>query len=365
MTVRRVLHIVGCMDRAGAETMLMNLYREIDRSRIQFDFVYFTLDRCDYDDEIEALGGQILRISAGGPAGRFLAMYNLLRTGRWQIVHSHPLFSSGLHLNAARLAGVPHRIAHSHSTQDKSASRVWGYAYLQLARLLIGWSSTRVVACGIAAANYLFPGRSDVVMLRNAIDIGKFSGASGAELRAQLGSPPGQLLVIHVARFAPEKNHVHSIRVAGEMRDAGIDFQLLLIGVGPEMPAIQQLVSENDLASHVRFLGSRSDIPELMNAADVMILPSFYEGFGVVLVEAQAAGLVSVVSTGVPHEVDLGMGMVLFLGLEATLYDWMNALRMAATCDRPSVQERTSLLDQEGFSSAAGARLLEEFYFSP
>src|SRR5690554_3846799 len=97
----RVIHIVGRMDRAGAETMVMNLYREIDRSRFQFDFVYFTADRCDYDDEIESLGGRIHRISASSPMTRFLTLYRLLRSGGWTTVHSHTLFSSALHLAAA------------------------------------------------------------------------------------------------------------------------------------------------------------------------------------------------------------------------------------------------------------------------
>src|SRR5690554_249031 len=159
MNPDRVLHIVGRMDRAGAETMVMNLYREIDRSRFQFDFVYFTADHCDYDDEIEALGGRIHRISATNPLARLLALRALLEVGDWRIVHSHTLFSSGLHLTAARLSGVPHRVAHSHSTQDANSTSMLGRAYQRLTRGLLGWMSTRRVACGEAAAAYLFPGQ--------------------------------------------------------------------------------------------------------------------------------------------------------------------------------------------------------------
>lgn len=91
MSCKRVLHIVGRMDRAGAETMLMNLYRKIDRTRYKFDFVYFTDERCDYDDEIEALGGRIVRINASSAAKRFFSLLSTLRKGNWQIVHAHTL----------------------------------------------------------------------------------------------------------------------------------------------------------------------------------------------------------------------------------------------------------------------------------
>ena len=93
MSCKRVLHIVGRMDRAGAETMIMNLYREIDRTQTQFDFVYFANDRCDYDDEIEAMGGRIVRINSSSSMGRFFALLNILRKGDWRIVHAHTLFS--------------------------------------------------------------------------------------------------------------------------------------------------------------------------------------------------------------------------------------------------------------------------------
>src|SRR5687768_13004103 len=122
------------MDRAGAETMVMNLYREVERSQFQFDFAYFTADRCDYDEEIQALGGRIYRICATNPIARFLALRALLREGRWSIVHSHTLFSSGLHLTAARMAGVQHRVAHSHSTQDANSGNAVGRLYQGMAR---------------------------------------------------------------------------------------------------------------------------------------------------------------------------------------------------------------------------------------
>lgn len=359
---RRILHIVGRMDRAGAETMVMNLYREIDRRRFQFDFVYFTLDRCDYDGEIELLGGRIHRISTTNPITRFLELYRLLRGGDWDTVHSHTLFSSGLHLTAAKLAGVPNRVAHSHNTQDANSGSAAGRLYQRFAKRLIDWGSTRFVACGVAAAEYLFPGRKGVVVIPNAVDIGRFARASGDSVRDELGIREGQIVVLQVGRFMPVKNHERSIRIAKGLRDGGVDFQLLLVGNGPEMPRIERLVREFGLEQHVKLLGLRADIPEVMAAADVMLMPSFHEGFPVVLVEAQAAGLPSVVSSAVSEEVELGMGMVRFVALGASDRAWGDALAAAAEFQVPDAQARARVLEKKGFSAASGARRLEQVY---
>ena len=340
----------------------MNLYRKIDRSKLQFDFVYFTADHCDYDDEIELLGGRIHRIRTAHAGARFLALYSLLRSGGWTIIHSHTLFSSSLHLAAARLAGVPQRIAHSHSTQDANSASRWGRAYQRFARRLIGWVGTEYLACGHAAAKFLFPGRNDVLVLPNGIDIQSFEGASRADARNNLGVSPSQLLVLQVGRLMPVKNHARSIRIADEMRKIGLDFQMLLVGAGPEKHRIQKLITNSDLDQHVRLLGLRSDMPDLMVAADVMILPSLYEGFSLALVEAQAAGLPSVVSNGVPQEVDLGMGMLRFVRLDASDSEWIEALQMAASGQVPGSQARRDVLEHAGFSAAAGARKLEQAY---
>jgi len=360
--MNRVLHIVGRMDRAGAETMVMNLYREIDRSQFQFDFVYFTADRCDYDDEIEALGGRIHRISASNPLARWLALRALLKAGSWRIVHSHTLFSSGLHLSAARLAGVPQRIAHSHSTNDANGNSALGRIYQRLSRRMIGWASTDFVACGIATGEYLFPGKKNVVIIPNSVDIRKFAEASGERLREELGIDPGQLVVLQVGRFMPVKNHKRSVEIAAALRLSGINFQLLMVGTGPEQERIRSYIDELKLSSQVKMLGLRTDIPELMAAADVMLMPSFHEGFPVVLVEAQAGGLPSVVSSEVSPEVDLGLELTSFVSLEASSEEWVEALLKVSKTRVPSSKERTAVLEKAGFSSAGSARLLEKVY---
>jgi glycosyltransferase EpsF len=237
-----------------------------------------------------------------------------------------------------------------------------GRLYQRVSRQLIGWTANRFVACGRAAAEYLFPGRKDVALIPNAVDIDKFASASGDGVRAAIGIPDDHLVIVQVGRFMPVKNHVRSVEIARELRRAGVDFRMLMVGDGPERPGIESMVQQHALDGSVLFLGMRTDIPELMAAADVMLMPSFHEGFPVVLVEAQAAGLPSVVSSAVSPEVELGMDMVRFVGLDAPDGEWAEALQGAAVCAIPAGYTRRVVLRTAGFSAASGARRLEEIY---
>lgn len=358
----RILHIVGRMDRAGAETMVMNLYRSIDRSRYQFDFATFTSDRCDYDDEIEALGGRIIRIPGGTPLKRFAGLWRLLRQGEWRIVHSHTLFSTGLHLLAAQLAGVPVRIAHSHSTADANSQSTVGRSYQIFSRRLLNRVPTDYVACGRAAASYLFPGRSEVTIIPNAIDVQAFLKEPSPTVRKELGIEPGCLVIIQVGRLQPVKNHVFSLRIADAIREARQDVQMLFVGSGELQDVIEVEIGKRGLERHVQLLGIREDIAALMGAADVMLMPSLHEGFPVVLVESQASGLPAVVSKSISPEVDLGLGLVEFVDLAASPAQWADRIVEAVSEPILEPAAREALLNEHGFSAAAGARRLARMY---
>lgn len=361
--MKRILHIVGRMDRAGAETMIMNLYREIDLNKFQFDFLYFTNDKCDFDDEIEELGGRIVQITAGNPVARFLAIRKLLKNSDWRIVHSHTLFSSGLHLLAAKMARVPKLVAHSHNTSDVNTSTATGRAYQKCMRWLLSWVPTSYVACGKAAAAYLFPGKANVEVIPNAIDIAKFTNATGTAVRKSLDIEKNKLVILQVGRLLPVKNHTFSVQVAAALRDSGAEFLMLFVGTGPEHQKIETMLKQHGLEDHVSLLGLREDIPELMAAADVMLMPSLYEGFPVVLVESQAAGLPAVISSTISPEVDLRIGLVEFVSLDVVPKGWATKIKSARNSSS-SVKDRQHALETHGFSARAGAVRLMSIYKS-
>lgn len=357
----RVLHVIGGMNRAGAETMLMNVYREIDRSLVQFDFVYFTAESCDFDAEIEALGGRVVRLP-GNPISRFGKLFRALRAGDWRIVHSHTLFSSGLHLLAARLAGVPRRIVHSHSTEDNNSSTVFGRAYQSVMRRLLSMVATDFFACGVDAANNLFPGRTDTRIIPNAIDFEQFSSPVRDDSRNGLGVLDSCLVIVQIGRLERVKNQLFSLQIAEAIRTKGIDFRLLLIGRGPDFHTISAAVEECSLANEVQMLGIREDIAVLMAAADVMLMPSLHEGLAVVVVEAQASGLPSVLSSAVTSEVDFGLGLVNFVDLSSPPSVWADKLIAAAAVPRTNLRMRRKQFAARGYMACSSAELLTQIY---
>jgi len=351
------------MNRAGAETMIMNLYREMDRSHYQFDFVYFEEKPCDYDDEIKQLGGRVFRLPAQNLFGRFLKLFMLLSKGEWRIVHSHTLFSSGLHLLAAKLARVPQRIAHAHNANDTIPKSIAGWIYKRVMANLLAWCPTDLIACGKAASNHLFPGRSNVTILPNAIDIDAFVGARARGTMSPIAAHSAALTILQVGRLIEVKNHSLSIRIAQQLKRQGVDFRMFFVGHGPQRDTIDALIHDNDLQDQIIQLGICENIAELMAFADVMLLPSLYEGFPVVLVESQAAGLSSVISSTISDEVDLGLGLVHFMDLSAPTEAWASQILAAAKYKIIEPGRRRDTLEARGFSARRGAIVLSEVYW--
>ena len=314
----RVLHIVGKMDRAGAETMLMNIYRQMDRSEVQFDFITFTQQKGDYDDEILSLGGKIYPILANNPIEHMFKMkFFLKKHPEYQIVHAHKLLNNAFHLLAAKYAGVPHRIAHSHNTSNGKMGII-KKAYEKWALQVINKTATYKIACGELAAKYLFRSTDGVMILPNSVDCNQMiEKAEKNRNYIRQNFNDGNLKIIQVGRLNIVKNHKFSLKIAEELSKRGVKYTLYIIGQGPLDSEIKKEIEKKSLAKNIKMLGIRSDITELMASADFMIMPSFHEGFPVVLVESQTVGLHALVSDKVSSEVDLGLGLVHFLPINS------------------------------------------------
>lgn len=313
--MKRILHVIGKMDRAGAETMLMNLYRHIDRSKIQFDFVTFTTDKGDYDDEILSLGGKIVPIVAKDSLGRMAKLYRFLKAHpEYDIVHSHVLLNNAFQLTAASLAGVKMRISHSHNTSNGGKGAIVS-AYEKLAKKTINRLATHKIACGSEASTYLYGDDDNVIILPNAVDV-KAIQKTVNESRKNSPFDSNVINIIQVARFMPVKNHAFVLDIAAALQAKQTNFVIHLVGDGQLRTQIEEQVTNRKLTDHIKFWGLRTDVIELMANADLMILPSLHEGFPVVLVESQAAGLSSLISDTVAKEVDLGLGLVEFLPID-------------------------------------------------
>lgn len=334
----RVLQCVNNMHRAGLETMLMNYYRHMNRDEIQFDFLTHRPERSDYDDEIERLGGKVYyapRLYPQNYAAYFSFMKLFFREHpEYQIVHAHIDAMSYLPLLAAERAGVPIRIAHSHST---SIDRDLKYPIKQGFRLLLPTAATHRFSCGQAAGKFLFRGK-DFTLIPNAVEGDRYypDPVIREQTRLKLGLA-GKTVLGHVGRFSYPKNHEFLLDIFAAAVRMDENARLLLIGTGENEAAVLEKVQRLSLTDKVFFLGNQEDVARYYQAMDVFVMPSRFEGVPLTGVEAQFACLPCVFSDRVPTEVAFAENCS-FLPLETGTDKWAEHVLACAKVERPAVQ---------------------------
>lgn len=366
----RILHIVGRMDRGGIETMIMNIYRNIDRTKVQFDFLAHYGREAAYNDEIRSLGGRIYEMPALKTDEKVYywryfqyvrALHQFFRKHReFRVIHGHMTNTASIYMPIAKKYGVTCRIAHSHNTHGKAGllGKVTDLLQRSIRKHATDW-----FACSEAAAKWFYPenalSEGRVKIIANAVDAIKFryDPVLRQQVRQELGLE-NRLVIGCVARFRPEKNQAFLVRVLAELLNSHTDASLLLAGDGPCEEAVRQLALELGVENRVLLLGMRDDVPRLMQAMDVFALPSFWEGLPVVGVEAQASGLPCVVSDGVTREMD-ALGMMTFLSLDEPLSRWAEAMIQAAELPRTDTFER---IRSAGYDIATTVPWLQNFY---
>ena len=302
-----VAQIMGKWVGGGVESVIMNYYRHLDHSKIQFDFI------CDEDstripyDEIKKLGGRVFLVPKYQNLPKYLkALEKLFKENQYRIIHSNINTLSVFPLYAAKKAGVPIRISHSHSTSNP---KEWKRNLIKnILRPFSKRYATDYFACSELAGRYLFGNKAfdqgEVKIIHNAIDVDKFKFDEVArkKLRKELRIKDSTVVIGHVGRFVQQKNHIFLVDVFKEYHKKNPDSKLLLVGSGPLEDEIKKKVERLNLKDSVLFLGQRDDINKLYSVMDVFCLPSLYEGLPVVGVEAQAAGLPCVFSDKITND---------------------------------------------------------------
>lgn len=372
----KILHIIGRMQRAGIETWLMHVLRNIDRNLFQFDFMVHTSESSDYDEEIRSFGSRIIVSpqinwkkwwTYGTNFQQILQQY-----GPYDIVHSHVDYASGNVVRLAKNAGIPVRIAHSHN--DISQLKVktgWKQHFLESwLKSCVSRYATIGLACSHQAAADMFGScwQSDCrwQVLHYGLDLIPFhKKVKSTEVRAELGIPEDAFVIGHVGRFALQKNHQFLIEIAAEIAKREHKMYLLLIGSGSLRPEIEERVAQLCLTDKVIFAGTRSDVPRLMlGAMDVFLFPSIHEGLGLVLIEAQAAGLPCVLSDVVPEEADVVEPLINRLSLSRSASEWAEMVLARKKVNLPIKQtEALSILQEDSpFNIETSAKNLTDIY---
>lgn len=364
--MKRVLQVIGGMNRAGAETMLMNIYRTIDHTQIQFDFVVYREERQDYEAEIETLGGRIFRITTKNPFKMMMNIRKILNAeGPYIAIHAHTLLNIAFAMLAALGTNVV-RVAHSHSTRSSVDENLFYCIYKFFSKGIIRIFSQRWLACGESAGEYLFGKafRTKGIIIYNSVDPQKFSDydkiktediKSHYELK-------DKLVIGSIARLEAVKNHAFQIEIAKAMKERSIPLKMLFIGRGPLENELRQLVIDMGLESDVLFLGVRSDIPELLQVIDVFLMPSYFEGNPVTLVEAQAAGVPCVIADHITDEIDLHINLCFRCSLNDDLKSWVDTCLEAKKCREKNFVKIKNALRERNYDLSTNVERLLKVY---
>lgn len=362
----RVASVIGRYIGGGVEAVTINYYRNIDKNKVQLDFI------CDEDstnipyEEIEKMGGKVIIIpSYSKPFKYHKELKKVLKEGNYKIIHSNINTLSVFSLFAAKCAGVPVRIAHSHSTTNKKEKKK--NLMKQVLRPFSKVFATDYMCCSELAGRWLFGNKEydkgNVYLLNNAIDLDKFkyNESLRKKKRKELGIKDDTLVIGHIGRFVAQKNHDFLIDIFNEIHKKNNNSILLLAGQGPLMEDIKNKVKELNLEDSVKFLGQRNDANELYQAFDVFLLPSLYEGLPVVGVEAQASGLLCYLSDDMTKETKV-LDITKFMSLNNTPEEWAdNILDDVKKYKRIDTSKE---MTAKNFNIKEEAKKLEEYYLN-
>ena len=340
----RILHVLNSLNRGGAETMLMNYYRKIDRNWFQFDFVVHDSNPGVYADEVRQLGGHIYYV----PKFKGYNLFACIRA--WQkifqaakddrIVQGHMPSTAGLYLLLARLNGRL-TIVHAHSDDRANEDSLGRRILRRILYALTRHIAQRFYGCSKRAGEARY-GKEIVEseafsLWRNAIDYKRFAFRRKVRdsLRSNLGLSADTFVIGHVGRFTWAKNHEFLLDLFAEFHKKHPDSRLLLVGDGELRSKLEQQIQVLHIREFVIMTGAIDNVEDYMAAMDVFLFPSHYEGLSTVNIEAQVNGLKCIVSTGVPEEVCIASGQVAFLSL-TDKSAWLSEIEKSTEIDRNS-----------------------------
>jgi glycosyltransferase EpsF len=376
----KVLHVVGSMNRGGAEVMLMDIYRNISTD-VHFDFlinykVKVGINKGDFDDEIRAKGGRIEHIGSQWDLG-FLkyirAFKKVVQKLNPDIVHIHMNAKSGVIALAAKKSGIKNIIIHSHADlkfRGSLLSRVVGKLELLFQKQLMATSANSFWGCSQEANESLFYRRlltsKKSAIIKNAVDVNSYQNISITnvkKLRETYGIKKGAIVLGNVGRVVKHKNVSFIMDVLDKANKENIDFVFVFAGRDEQPDYLEEILKKAKLyniAEKIKYLGVREDIPVVMNSFDAFLGPALQEGFGLVAVEAQAAGLPCVLYTGFPKTVDMSLNLITFLNnLDAT--KWTKAIKLLPKKNNDFTLVKKAIISK-GFDSESNTMEIERRY---
>lgn len=361
----RVLHENVVMDMGGIENLLMNIYRNIDREKVQFDFMVHRDKDAYFDDEIRNLGGRIYKCSPFNPFKHFKYMSDINKVlkehSEYNIIHAHSELNMWP-LKVAKKYNIPIRISHSHSTREIKDLK---WLFMEHEKIFLKQQCTDLFACSIDSARWLYGEKAvkqnKIKYIKNGIKVADFEFHIDIRnrIRKELNLE-NNFVIGHVGRFMKEKNHKFMLDILKEIKKIKPNPVLIFVGDGELEDEIKNKARKMGITNEVRFLGVRSDVKYLMQAMDIFLFPSFYEGLGIVLIEAQALGLESVVSENIPDEAFI-TDLVHKVSLERDASYWAKKI-IDIYNNKKNRKGRQKDIVKAGYDIVNTTKFLEEFY---
>jgi len=359
----RVLHVFGNLNSGGAESRTMDIYRAIDKSKIQFDFAIHTEEECFFTKEVESLGGKIYHF----PRFKGINYYSynnawdlfLKKHKEYKIIHGHQTSTGFIYLKKAKKYGLPLRIAHARNSNKDSIFKRY------TCKLSRYYSSNMLAVSKIAGESEFGKKAVEegiVKVIPNAIDASKYSfdPKMRTEKRIELGIQ-NNFVICHIGRFHQQKNHQFLLKIFKEILNKREDAKLVLIGDGSLRSEIEQQIELLGIKDSVILTGIRSDVPDLLHAMDMLLFPSLFEGLPGVVLEAQAAGLPCIISNTITDEVKI-TDLVKYVSLkESPLYWSEKVIELSKELNRKNTFNE---IYQAGFDIKSVAQWYQNFYYS-
>lgn len=368
MKTIRILHEVTSMNTGGVETLLMNIYRNIDREKIQFDFMLHRPKGTGfYEKEIEELGGKIYSGIPFNPLKhkKYLKSIDDFfdEHSEYEIIHAHNAFSM-FTLRSAQKHGVRVRIAHSHNTAPKLMH--YKTPFKLYAKSKIKRYATDMFACSELAGDYYYGKKlvqnNKVVIIKNGIDTDKFNynNEIRRKIREELNLLDNKIAVVHVGRFNIQKNHEYLIDIFNELLKMNKNYKLFLFGEGELENNILRKVKRLNLQNDVEFMGVKGNINEYLQAMDIFVLPSLFEGLPLTGIEAQTSGLPCLFSDTITKEVAV-TELAEFLSIRKNPQIWANKI-LEITNKNIKRNGKKEKIDAQGYNIKDTVKKLENFY---
>lgn len=354
--MKKILQVYPQFNNAGTEMVIMNLYRNIDRNKVSFDFL--AQNTGSIDNTIRSMGGNIYYIENNNKKEYYKKLIEFFKGHpEYDAVHTHTHAEMGMVLNAAKKAGIKHRIAHSHNSRE-DLPKVFKL-YKSITGIPIEKNANHFFACSVSAAKWLFPLMwKKCSVLENGIDLERFrfNEETRKKMRSEFDITENEKVICHVGRFAEQKNHKRILEILNKMIHNDKSIKALLVGDGPLFDEMKERAETDNII----FLGNCTNVPEIMCAGDMFLFPSLHEGLGIVLIEAQANGLKCIASNAVPPEADIGTGLFERISLNSDNSVWINRIIQAFdNYDRMQLSNKSL---NSNYNIKTIGKKIEEFY---